>query len=133
MKQINTSLAFQKAGLILTIARMMKLTLVFFLFACFQVSAKGWSQQRITLKMSGAELKKVLFTIEKKTDYRFLFTEDAVKRTPKVNIDVKEATLTEVLDQILKNTSIRYKVMAANLVILKDNKESISNTTMKSG
>lgn len=84
----------------------MKLTVAFLLFACFQVSAKGWGQERITLKMNEAEIKKVLFAIEKKTEYRFLFTEESVKGKPKVNLDVREATLPEVLDRVLANTGI---------------------------
>ncbi len=98
----------------------MKLMIALLMFACLQVSARGLGQERITLKMNEAEIKKVLFAIEKKTDYRFLFTEDAVKGKPKVTVDVKEATLPEVLDRILMNTGISYKVLNANLVVLKE-------------
>ena len=89
------------------------------LLACLQVAAKGWGQERITLKMNAAEIKKVLFAIEKKTEYRFLFTEESVKGKPKVSVDVKEATLPEVLDQVLANTGISYKLLSSNLVVLK--------------
>lgn len=102
------------------IAKIMKLTAAFLLFACLQVSARGWSQERITIKMSQAEIKKVLFAIEKKSDYRFLFTEDAMKGKPRVNIDVEQATVSEVLDKLLLNTGISYRILATNLVVLKE-------------
>ncbi len=98
----------------------MKFTMALLLFACLQVSAKGWSQDRITLKMNEAEIKKVLFAIEKKSDYRFLFTEDAIKGKPKVSLDVVDATVSEVLDKILSNTGVQYKILGSNLVVLKE-------------
>ncbi len=98
----------------------MKLMLALLLIACLQVSAKGWSQQRITLKMTEAEIKKVLFAIEKKSDYRFLFSEEAIKGKPRVNVDVVEAPLSEVLDRILMNTGVSYKILGSNLVVLKE-------------
>lgn len=120
MKKTKTTGVSVKVQLYQKIARIMKLTAAFLLMACLQVSARGFGQERITLKMNEAEIKKVLFAIEKKTEYRFLFTEDAVKGKPKVNLDVKEATLPEVLDRILANTGIAYKVLGTNLVVLKE-------------
>lgn len=108
------------------IGRIMKLTIAFLLFATLQVSAKGWTQARITLKMHEAEIKKVLFAIEKGTEYRFLFAEESVKGKPKVTVDVNQATINEVLDQILANTGIAYKVLGTNLVVLKEGANAIS-------
>lgn len=120
MKKTETAAVSKKVLLYLKIARIMKLTVAFLLLACLQVSAKGWGQERITLKMSEAEIKKVLFAIEKKTEYRFLFTEESVKGKPRVNLDVREATLPEVLDRILANTGISYKLLGTSLVVLKE-------------
>ncbi len=106
----------------------MKLTTALLLFACLQVSAKGWSQDRITLKMNATEIKKVLFAIEKRSDYRFLFTEEAIKGKPKVTVDVVQATVNEILDKVLANTGISYKVLGTNLVVLKEN---VSGTEME--
>ncbi len=117
----------------LKITKIMKLTAALLLFACLQVSAKGWSQERITLKMSQAGIKKVLFAIEKKSDYRFLFTEDAMKGKPKVTIDVNGATVSEVLDKVLNNTGISYRILATNLVVLKEgvSSEEINNKEVR--
>ncbi|MBP6477687.1 MAG: TonB-dependent receptor [Chitinophagaceae bacterium] len=98
----------------------MKLTIAFMLFAVLNVSAKGWSQDRITLKINGAEIKKVLFTIEKKSSFRFLFNEDVLKGKSKVTLDVEDASLAEVLDKLLSNTGVGYKIMSSNLVVLKE-------------
>jgi TonB-linked SusC/RagA family outer membrane protein len=120
MKKNETVSVSEKALTYLKIARIMKLTIALLLIACLQVSAKGWSQERITLKLNAAEIKKVLFAIEKKSDYRFLFTESAMKGKPRVSLDVVNATVSEVLDKILANTGVSYKVLGTNLVVLKE-------------
>ncbi|MBI5857166.1 MAG: TonB-dependent receptor [Sphingobacteriales bacterium] len=120
MKKRETVAVSQNGLFYLKIARIMKLTVAFLLIACLKVSAEGWGQEKITLKMNAAEIKKVLFAIEKKTEYRFLFAEASVKDKPKVNVDVHEATLPEVLDRILANTGIAYKLLGTNLVVLKE-------------
>ena len=104
MKKNETTAVSKKDHLYQKIARIMKLTFAFLLIACLQVSARGFSQDRITLKMNEAEIKKVLFAIEKKTNYRFLFNESAFKRKPKVTIDAVDASVTDLLDKILANT-----------------------------
>jgi len=120
MKKNETVPVSEKALTFLKIARIMKLTIALLLVACLQVSAKGWSQERITLKLNETEIKKVLFAIEKKSDYRFLFTEDAMKGKPRVSVNVVNATVAEVLDRILANTGVSYKILGTNLVVLKE-------------
>ena len=123
MKKNETAPVSATVHLYLKIARIMKLTTALLLFFCLQVSARGWSQEKITLKMTAAEIKKVLLAIEKKSDYRFLFTEDAVKGKPRVSVDVVEASVSEILDKILANTGIAYKILGTNLVVLKEGVE----------
>lgn len=105
----------------------MKITTALMLLVCMQVSAIGFSQSRITIKMASLDLKKALFEVEKKTEYRFLFAEEVVKGKPKVTINLVDATLDETLNKILANTGINYKILGTNLVVLKvasaDNKE----------
>lgn len=120
MKKDETTAVSKKDLLLLKIARIMKLTIAFLLIACLQVSARGFSQDRITLKMNEAEIKKVLFAIEKKTNYRFLFSENALKKKPKVTIDAVDAPVTDLLDKILSNTGVSYKILASKLVVLKE-------------
>ncbi len=122
MKKLKTTAFSNRTMTYLKTVRIMKLMIAMLLFACLQVSAKGWAQQKITLKMDGADIKKVLFAIEKKSDYRFLFAEELVKGKPKVTLNVTDASVNDVLDQILANTGLGYKVLNTNLVVLKEGK-----------
>lgn len=102
----------------------MKLTIAILLISLVQVSAKGFSQSKVTLKLSDVELKKVLYQIEKKSNCRFLYNDDAISSTnPKVDVNVENAPVTEVLNLIFTGTNLTYKVLGNNLIVLssKDN------------
>ncbi len=100
--------------------RIMKMTLLLLTIACLQVSANSYSQDKITLRMKTADIKRVLFAIEKNSGYRFLFDEDVIKGKPKVSVAVENAPIDEVLSEIFSNTGIRYKILNTNLVVLKE-------------
>ncbi|MGB3005042.1 MAG: TonB-dependent receptor [Chitinophagaceae bacterium] len=131
MKKTETVNVSAKTLNYLKIARIMKLMIALLLIACLQVSAIGWSQERITLKMNETELKKVLFAIEKKSDYRFLFTEDIIKGKPRVSLDVVQATVSEILDKILANTGVGYKILDTKLIVLKEGVNSMEITAQE--
>ncbi len=99
--------------------RIMKLTVLFLLLALVQVSAKSYSQDRLSLKMEGEQVRKVLKSIEKKSSFRFLFEEDLMKGLPLVSITVENADISEVLGKVFANTPIDYKIINTNLVVLR--------------
>ena len=89
------------------------------LLGYMQLAAKGVADEYVTLNLKSVELRKALMAIEKKTEYRFLFNEALLTNKPKVDIHVVETPVTTVLDQILENTGISYKVLQNKLVVLK--------------
>lgn len=102
-----------------TFIKVMKLTIALMTLVCMQVAAKTYSQDRVTIRMNEAEIKKVLFAIEKKTSFRFLFSEDIVKDQPPVTIDVVEAPIDQVMGILLGNSGISYKIINETLVVLR--------------
>ncbi|NII28025.1 TonB-dependent receptor [Pseudoflavitalea sp. X16] len=97
----------------------MKLTMLLLTLAGLQVTANTYSQEKITLKMQTADIRKVLFAIEKRSGYRFLFDEDIIKGKPKVNVEAEEAGINELLQVIFANTGITYTILHTNLIVLK--------------
>jgi len=118
MKNNETPAVSHKDLFIQKLARIMKITTALLLLVCMQVSAIGFSQSRITIKMASLDLKKALFEEKKKTDYRFLFAEEVIKGKPKVTVNMVDATLDEILGKLLVNTGINYKILGTNLVVL---------------
>src|SRR5438309_469611 len=99
--------------------RIMKLTAALILFACLQLSANTYSQDRISLNLQSTELKKVLAAIEKKSSYRFLYNDALLSGKPKVDIHVTNEDVITVLDDVLANSGIGYKILENKLVVLK--------------
>lgn len=68
--------------------------------------------------MHNVALREALSTVEKNSEYRFFFSDDFVALNSKVNIEVVNADIVEVLTQILSNTQLTYKILEKNLVII---------------
>jgi TonB-linked SusC/RagA family outer membrane protein len=84
------------------------------------VSAGTYSQDRITLKLGSADIKKVLAIIEKRSDYRFLFNEALMAGKPRVSVNVTDAEITTVLNDICLSNGIAYHILKNNLIVLKE-------------
>lgn len=103
--------------------RRMKLTFLLILLTCLQVSAKTYSQ-RITVNLQDADLKKALTIIERKSNYHFLYNEAVLANKPKIDLNVKDAEITAVLDRILVTNGIRYRILDNNLIVLREGEAS---------
>ncbi|HEY6955467.1 MAG TPA: SusC/RagA family TonB-linked outer membrane protein, partial [Flavisolibacter sp.] len=97
--------------------RRVKLTLLFLICACIQVSAK--SQDKISINLQSTDLKKALTVIERKSNYHFLYNEAVIANKPKIDLSVKDEEITSVLDKILVANGINYRILNNNLVVLK--------------
>ena len=87
----------------------MKLTALF-LFACLcQVSASVYSQS-ITLKQKNVSMEVIFKSIEKQTEYVFLYDNLELQNAHNVSIDVKNAALEQVLNLCFKNQLLSYKI-----------------------
>ncbi|HEU4472843.1 MAG TPA: TonB-dependent receptor [Flavisolibacter sp.] len=106
--------------------RIMKLTFLFMLLTCLQVSARTYSQERITVNLQSTDLKKALSVIEKKSSYHFLYNEAVIANKPKIDLNVKDAAITTVLDRILTANGISYRILDNNLIVLRANGENVS-------
>lgn len=96
----------------------MRLSLCLLMFLSLHVYAEGFGQTKISLKLENAELKQVLQLIEKKSSFRFLYNQEVLKNTGKVTVNADNATLPDVMVQILKGTNIQYKLFSNDLVVL---------------
>jgi hypothetical protein len=98
----------------------MKLTAVFIFFFAINASADGFGQGKLSLNFKKTEIANILITIEKQTNYRFLYNNDLADLKQRVNLSVKDAELKEVLDAIFEHTDLAYQFMENNLVVIKE-------------
>src|SRR5260221_3896226 len=94
----------------------MKLTAFFLLAACLQVSAKGYAQQ-ITLSEKNAPLQKVFKQIQKQAPFDFLYNSELLQQAGKISIDVRDASIEQVLQLCLKDKPLTYVIIDKTIVI----------------
>lgn len=117
MKKTKRALTFN-TRCVYKMLLLMKFTIALLLATTLQVSAKTFSQERITIKLESAELKTALKQIEKKSIFRFLYNDDVVSSNRKVSVNATNALVTDVLNDMLNETPLTYKVLENNLVVI---------------
>ena len=109
------------------------LRLTFGLLLIFNLSAVAgvYSQKKISLKLSSAEFADVLTQIEAKSDYRFMFSNRQIPAGKNINIDVKDAAVTDILHDLLNNTGLTYNVLPNNLIVIVPQKDKADDIIIK--
>jgi TonB-linked SusC/RagA family outer membrane protein len=111
---------------------MMKMTiLVICVFSLQTLANNGFGQDNITLKLENATLRKAFREIEKQTLFRFVYNEEVVPSDQKVSIHVEEKPLNTVMQKLLEKTSLTFRVISNDLVVISTNtdKENIEKSS----
>jgi len=101
----------------------MKLTTILLLTALCQVSASVYSQN-ITIKQKNVSMDAIFKSIEKQSEYVFLYDNLELSKAQKISIDVKNASIGRVLDLCFKDQPLSYKIFDKTIVLKK--KDAIS-------
>ncbi|MET3112496.1 TonB-linked SusC/RagA family outer membrane protein [Pedobacter sp. CG_S7] len=96
----------------------LKLTSLILLIMCLQVSASGFAQQKISITANDMSIRNLLRNIEKQTDYRFVYSTQALSPEKKISVKLYQVSLDEVMKCIWKETNITYALKENNLVII---------------
>ncbi|HRO47810.1 TonB-dependent receptor [Agriterribacter sp.] len=94
----------------------MKLTIILLLTCFLQVNAKGYSQG-VTLKMKHVTLERVLKEITKQTDYHVIYGKSEIAKAARIDVDVTNSSLEEVLSLVFKNQLLSYTIRDKFIVI----------------
>lgn len=111
----------ERLSFAIKIFRVMRLCLLFIALSLTQVFASvSYSQSTsLTLKMKNVSIEDVLNKIEEKTEFRFLYNKDVVNVGQRVNVSVNESSISDILNNILKNTDIHYTISDRQIVLSK--------------
>src|SRR3984885_12139980 len=90
--------------------RIMRLTALFLLAACLQVSARGFGQT-VTLSVKVVPLSRVLEQVKQQTGVSIFWDEEALKGAHPVTLDLKGATLEQALDACLRDQPLSYHIV----------------------
>ncbi|HEX7755243.1 MAG TPA: TonB-dependent receptor plug domain-containing protein, partial [Niabella sp.] len=100
---------------------LMKLSIIFLFLTAFQAIANtGNTQEQVSLHLKNTSLSAALKKIETDYSYRFVYSDSVALSQYRVNLDVKNASIDAVMNQLLGNTSFIYKKMSTNLMVIMD-------------
>jgi TonB-linked SusC/RagA family outer membrane protein len=94
----------------------MKITTFFLLMTIMQVSATSFAQ-KITLNKINSPLSLIINEIRDQSNYDFFYNKKALKLAKSVTINVKDATLEEVLKICFKDQALDYQITDKTVMI----------------
>ena len=99
--------------------RVMRIGLFLLFVMIAQLHAENLYSQNtvINLKLENATVEQVLDKIEKETDFSFLFADKSVDIDWKVNVDVHDKNINELLDILFGETNVQYRIVDKQIVL----------------
>ncbi|TKG89041.1 SusC/RagA family TonB-linked outer membrane protein [Puteibacter caeruleilacunae] len=97
----------------------MKFCLIFMLIGVMQLSANVYSQStRLNLSLKKVTLEEVLRTIERQSEYKFLYKDEMIDTDKEVSIEVKNSLIDDILKEVLDQSKVSYTVLENNLIVI---------------
>ena len=90
--------------------------LLFFFIILFSVNVFS-QKQSISLNFKDVPLERIIFEIEKQSEYRFFFEQSGIDLQPRVSIQIWDASIAEVLDKLFNNTSYSYQIIDRHIIL----------------
>lgn len=109
----------RKSTISLTI-KLIAIAMLMPMFRTFASNTYGMDIQ-FTLKMENVPMKRVLRSIEEQTEFTFVYNSKLVDVEQKVNIDVTDRHINEVLNQLFAGTNINYEIVDRHILLSKKN------------
>ncbi len=75
------------------------------------------AQTSVSLNFKDTPLKEVLKSVEKQTDYTFVYNNNLINANKNVTVNISKSDIKTALNAILKNTGYEYKIVEKQIVI----------------
>ncbi|MBC8034118.1 MAG: TonB-dependent receptor plug domain-containing protein, partial [Chitinophagaceae bacterium] len=121
MKKIACGTVPYGNGSLIKYLLMTKFSIILIVAFSMQSFASSYGQENLNLKMEKVALKKVLKAIEEQSSYRFVYKDEILPTEQVVSISVKNAKISDVLNKVLQNTSLNYRMLGENLIVIVSN------------
>lgn len=103
------------------ILNIMKLTTLLFFVALIQVSASSYSQTRLNLKFEKESLESVFSKIEGNSEFSIFYKNELIKNSKDVSGEYKNASIFDILDDVLKQENLSYTLKGKLIMIVPKN------------
>lgn len=98
----------------------MKLTILAFFLGMMGLSASTYSQSvKLSLDLKNVSIAEVFKSIESKSEFVFIYENDALKLDKKVSIKANESNVDKILAEVLKDSGVDFEITNKQIVITK--------------
>lgn len=105
----------------------MKITTLFSLGVACCISASTYAQSyKVSINKQNSSIIEILREIEKSSEFTFFFNDNRVNVNKIASVNAKNATLEEVLDQVLNNTGYKYQIIDRQVLIKASESSSLA-------
>ncbi len=105
---------------------LMLLTLCF-LFFPIKIHAQN---SNFTISRSNVSIQSVIKYVEQSSNYKFFYNDNTVNVDDNVNIDVKNASIETLLNNLFKSTNISYTIEGRRILLIKKEQKSRANQSV---
>lgn len=132
-KNLCTRRKKPEKSLLRKILMVMRLTMLILFTTFGQLFAvQGHSQSsKLNLDLKNSTIENVLNKIEEVSNYYFLYNKNLVDVSQRVNVQVSDVDIYQVLDQVFKNSGVKYTVVDRQIVLSED--RSVQQSVSVSG
>lgn len=104
--------------------------LIIFFFGVFSYgySIAGEPNPKITINKKNSTLQELFREIQKQTKYAFVYNNEMMRETKRISIDVKEASLEQVLSIVFKDQPVTYSIVDKIVVVKRKVQERVEQT-----
>ena len=108
----------------------MKLTFLLTVVCFLHTSATVYSQAtKFNFEMKNQRIQDALREIEKNSDFRFFYQREQVDVERKVDLNITDKTVEEILPELFKGQEVVFDVRQDNLILIKPEKGAIESST----
>ena len=102
-----------------------------FLF-CFQVSASSYSQnKKIDLNLQRIKLKDALVILERKGNFRLLYSEEDLPPDKDITLMQKDILVFDALSFLLKGTNLKFQSMEDDLIVIRPKNRAVADIVVR--
>ena len=102
------------------IVRIMRLTILLLLGCMLTVSANSYAQKtKLDINLSNSTIRDLFAFIEDNSEFVFLYRNEDLNVLKKVELNLKDASIYQILDEVLKGENVSYDVYERQIVIRK--------------
>src|SRR6266700_3556770 len=119
MKKNGCDMPFGISASFIKCLLMMKMTIwLICSFSLQSLANNGFAQEKITLRLENASLRKAFKVIENQTSFRFVYNEEVLPPDQRVSISVQAQPVDDVMQKLLANTSLTFKIIGSDLIVI---------------